>query len=311
MHAWTVRLATHMTVQLTSGDVRRFREAAYVLASPGEHQTVDDWRAHGAVAVRALFAADRLLWLLPPCTADGTRPEPTAASTAAPTAPCFFGDGLPEAVVAAHETFRTHAIGRPTDPDEAALTRMLAARHTLGITVWTGPRIDARLQYRPGGPLDVRRSAFLQEINIPAGLWGCVQLGTGAPGRDALLLVGERGGASARFSDDEALAVADMLWPSFAAGVRAAIARWGIPVPDPDRVAPELGRSSLAAVPQGGVKLTAREREVAALLAARRTNVEIAAALGVAVPTARHHVERVMSKLGVASRRDIGAAAQR
>ena len=305
-------------LQLTTGDVRRFREAATVLATPGEHATVDAWRASGAAAVRALFAADRLLWLLPPCRAGEATLAPTDASGAAatagaiagPTAPCFYGDGLPEAVVAAHETFRARAPGRPTDPDEAALVRMLAARHVLGITVWTGPQIEARFPYGPGGDLDVRRSVFLQEVNIPAGLWGCVQLGAGAPGRDALLLVGERGGASGRFSDDDALAVAGMLWPAFAAGVRAALARWGVPTPEPDRAASELGGSPLAAAPQGGVPLTAREREVAVLLAARRTNAEIAAALGVAVPTARHHVERVMSKLGVASRRDIAVAGQ-
>jgi hypothetical protein len=63
---------------------------------------------------------------------------------------------------------------------------------------------------------------------MPAGLWNCVQLGAGAPGRDALLLVGGRagrhgGGTGGRFAPDEALAVADLLWPAFAAGVRAAL----------------------------------------------------------------------------------------
>ena len=56
---------------------------------------------------------------------------------------------------------------------------------------------------------------------------------------------------------------------------------------------------------RGGAELTAREREVAALLAARRTNAEVAAALGVSEHTARHHTERVLRKLGVRSRRDV------
>lgn len=51
--------------------------------------------------------------------------------------------------------------------------------------------------------------------------------------------------------------------------------------------------------------LTRQEGRVACLLAARRTNAEIAAALSVSVHTARHHVERVMEKLGVSSRRDV------
>ena len=54
--------------------------------------------------------------------------------------------------------------------------------------------------------------------------------------------------------------------------------------------------------------LTAREGEVAALLGRRLTNGEIAAALGVSPHTARHHAQRVLEKLGVRSRRALGAA---
>ena len=53
--------------------------------------------------------------------------------------------------------------------------------------------------------------------------------------------------------------------------------------------------------------LTARERQVAALLAARRTNAEVAAALGVSVHTVRRHVERVLRKLGARSRLEVRA----
>jgi DNA-binding CsgD family transcriptional regulator/PAS domain-containing protein len=48
--------------------------------------------------------------------------------------------------------------------------------------------------------------------------------------------------------------------------------------------------------------LTLREIEVARLLAEGETNLEIAAALGVAAATARHHTESVMLKLGVSTR---------
>ena len=41
------------------------------------------------------------------------------------------------------------------------------------------------------------------------------------------------------------------------------------------------------------------------LLAERRTNREIADALGVSASTARHHVEHVLGRLGV-TRRDVG-----
>jgi DNA-binding CsgD family transcriptional regulator len=52
-------------------------------------------------------------------------------------------------------------------------------------------------------------------------------------------------------------------------------------------------------------RLTEREVEVALLLADRRSNAEVARALGISVHTARHHVERVLLKLGGCKRRDV------
>ena len=60
---------------------------------------------------------------------------------------------------------------------------------------------------------------------------------------------------------------------------------------------------STAAIERFG--LTPREAEVAALLVRRRTNREIARELGISPHTARHHVESVLAKLGVHSRRDV------
>jgi DNA-binding CsgD family transcriptional regulator len=48
--------------------------------------------------------------------------------------------------------------------------------------------------------------------------------------------------------------------------------------------------------------LTTRERQVAKLVAQGATNVEIAKALGISYHTARHHVQRLLDKLGVRSR---------
>jgi DNA-binding CsgD family transcriptional regulator len=48
--------------------------------------------------------------------------------------------------------------------------------------------------------------------------------------------------------------------------------------------------------------LTARESAVAALLAERRSNGEIASALGISPHTASHHTEQVLAKLGLSSR---------
>ena len=52
--------------------------------------------------------------------------------------------------------------------------------------------------------------------------------------------------------------------------------------------------------------LTAREIQVARLIAEGLSNSEIAARLGVKFFTARNHVERTLAKLGVPSRNRVG-----
>ncbi len=66
----------------------------------------------------------------------------------------------------------------------------------------------------------------------------------------------------------------------------------------------ERGQPAKAA---GGDPLTAREREVAALVALGRTNREIAAALVVSERTADAHVQNILNKLGFSSRAQIAA----
>jgi DNA-binding CsgD family transcriptional regulator len=53
--------------------------------------------------------------------------------------------------------------------------------------------------------------------------------------------------------------------------------------------------------------LTARETEVAMLLAQGRSNAVIAKTLGISTHTARHHTQRVLGKLNVHSRAEAGA----
>ncbi len=53
--------------------------------------------------------------------------------------------------------------------------------------------------------------------------------------------------------------------------------------------------------------LTAREVEVARLLAEGKRTVEVAEALGVSTHTARHHTERALAKLGVSTRAAVAA----
>jgi DNA-binding CsgD family transcriptional regulator len=58
---------------------------------------------------------------------------------------------------------------------------------------------------------------------------------------------------------------------------------------------------------KGQFGLTAREAEVAKLLAQGRSNVAIAKALGISTHTARHHTQRILAKLRVHSRAEAGA----
>ncbi len=54
-----------------------------------------------------------------------------------------------------------------------------------------------------------------------------------------------------------------------------------------------------------GQRLTARESQVAGLLACRATNAEIVASLGVSSHTARNHTRHVLEKLGLTSKADV------
>lgn len=54
--------------------------------------------------------------------------------------------------------------------------------------------------------------------------------------------------------------------------------------------------------------LSPREREVAALIAAGRSNAEIAAALVIAVATVKDHVHSILAKTGLRTRAAVAAA---
>jgi DNA-binding NarL/FixJ family response regulator len=63
---------------------------------------------------------------------------------------------------------------------------------------------------------------------------------------------------------------------------------------------------ALAAMVDDG-PLSARELEVAALVAAGRSNKEIAAELFLSERTAQNHVQHILTKLGMSNRTQVGA----
>ncbi|HTE71782.1 MAG TPA: LuxR C-terminal-related transcriptional regulator [Actinomycetes bacterium] len=90
--------------------------------------------------------------------------------------------------------------------------------------------------------------------------------------------------------------------PRRAAGLRRRSAAW----------AEQTEGARTPALLAGGTgeadRLTAREREIAVLVAQGRTSKEIAAALVLSVRTVDNHLQRVFAKLGVSSRAEVAAA---
>jgi DNA-binding CsgD family transcriptional regulator len=280
-----------MTLQLTTAEARQVAAALHALTAVHEFDGVDAWRDEAAAAVRRAFGGERALTQLPPSRATDA-PDAAAAWH-------FAGHGVRPEIVARCETlFRLGE--RSDDPAAADVAGILGACAAAGLDTWTGPSFVAEAARPLALPFDTRRSAFVREIIEPTGMWHGPHLRAHGPGYVAVLgtsaprLRGGRTEAGTRL-------LATLLQPAFAAGVRAAVARWGRPAPEPpSRPVPPPPPAALGAARP---RLTPREREVAALLTLRRTNGEIAVALGVSAHTARHHTESVLRKCGVSSRR--------
>lgn len=295
-----------MALHLTTGEARHVSAAIHALTAVHEFDGVDAWRTEAGAAVRRAFGGERMLLCLPPLRA-------TDAPHAAVVSSCS-GDVVAPEVVARIATMLRLGVDRSDDPAAGEMAGILRVCAAAGLDSFTGPSLVAEASTRLGLQLDTRRSAFVREIVEPCGMWHGPHLLASGPGYAVVLgtspprLRGRRTEAGTRL-------LAAILQPAFAVGVRAAVVRWGAfaeppaPVAVPAREAAQGATGARRPGPTttrpGSERLTPRERQVAALLAARRTNREIAAALDLSLHTARHHTERVLRKCGVSSRRRI------
>ncbi|HEY0779228.1 MAG TPA: helix-turn-helix transcriptional regulator [Gemmatirosa sp.] len=311
-------------LQLTARDARHFGEASQALVSPHDYPRCAAWRAGVALAVRALFAADRALLLGPaqPDLAPG-------ALTVAGTPPDAWWPAI------------AHAPAEFALQDSAGrLGAQNGGPVLLGPS--TGEGLTAFRGWPAAVPLPVSSSSTRRttqgvtadgEFGVRPPAWAWVHLAAGGGGNGALLIVGSFGTRSGRFTETDALLLGAMLRPAFVAGVRHACTRWGPrwgafgdasrpiaaqpfsePSPgaavrirscDDAQFSSVRGTTGAPETPLAAAHLTAREHEIAGLLAQRRTNREIAEALTITEHTARHHTERVLRKLGLSTRRDV------
>lgn len=96
-----------------------------------------------------------------------------------------------------------------------------------------------------------------------------------------------------------------LLEPAMRVGSAAALRHFGLMHEASAATASDVPAVTQPAVTQPAVPLSPREHEVAHLLARRKTNREIGEALGISPATAKRHIENILMKLGISSRRAV------
>ncbi len=185
---------------------------------------------------------------------------------------------------------RTVAIARPAY-ELAALRGDAWARAELAFWLWRG-----------GAPVAPHADDPAPYADTPAGDWR-----SAAEAWERMDCPYERAEALSEAEDEEARLEALRLFDEFGAARAASHLRRRLRADGVRRIP----RGPRAASRMGPAGLTPRETEVLDLLVRGDTNAQIAQALVITPKTVDHHVSAVLSKLGVSSRREAGAALEK
>jgi DNA-binding CsgD family transcriptional regulator len=253
---------------LTATDQRNVQAAIRSLLVCAPYQSLTDWRLATHRAVRRLVDGDMAM--------------------------SYIGSHPFDAVV-------SEEIGRIGEfPSRAApmVTRFNVFERSEQLGVWS------RATLWHGHMREFLRSSYYQDFARPLRSIDGVGLSINLRGIHASLQI-HRDSKLAGLSDRE-IGLLRLLLPAFEAGIEIATSYFSPPaqvglIPSPAKKERLFPGTSIRHCP----RLTHRELEVARLLAARRSNYEVAELLHVSRATAKRHTENILQKLGLHSRREV------